>query len=133
MDLLTTIYETAYHAIKHDSALIDLQETVVRNRSVYVIFCYSILLDLRAKTNDYPDLISDDYTFCQTTGKTAQSSGQPGLLTKSARDPKGDNAVIFKPEILSNPRLETHLSYHYDPKTKKFSAVDLNEVEVLSL
>ncbi len=130
LELMTTVHETAYHAIKFDSTIIGLNEEITRYRSVYRVFCSTILLNLIDKKDHYPDLVSEDYGFCQKVGLNAQKAGQTGLLSVSARC-NGSNAVIFKPEILSNPRLQEKLTYRFDPSDGAFDAHRENGESIL--
>ena len=49
--------------------------------------------------------------FCQPVGARIHREGHPGLLTPSVRRPAGENAAIFNPDVLSNPRLNCQLTY----------------------
>jgi hypothetical protein len=55
-----------------------------------------------------------DYAFCQSVGARIHREGHPGLLTPSVRRPAGENAAIFNPDVLSNPRLDCQLTYRLD-------------------
>ncbi|MFO1257400.1 MAG: RES family NAD+ phosphorylase [Gammaproteobacteria bacterium] len=112
---ITTIYETAYHALKSEQGIEGLNEEVIRERAVYNIHCHAILIDLSEKSKDYPELIFNDYTFTQQIGRQLQTEGHPGLLAPSARHAEGLNVVAFNKNILSNPLLNCYLTYFINP------------------
>lgn len=117
-DLETTIYETAYHALKDVSNIIGIDEIIHRERAIYNILCRGILIDLVGKQQAYPALVTDGYDYTQSLGKKIANGGNPGLLAPSARKKEGVNVVVFKQEILSEPRLSSYLIYHIDPIKK---------------
>ena len=47
-------------------------------------------------------------------GARIHREGHPGLLIQSARRAGGENAAVFNPGVLSNPRLECQLTYRLD-------------------
>lgn len=112
--LETSIFETAYHMIRDESNIHGLRETVVRERAVYLVGCKGILLDLVGRERNYPQLVSDDYSFTQGIGRRLAREGNPGLQAPSARC-RGVNVAIFNPGILSNPRQHLYLTYSFDP------------------
>lgn len=111
----TTIYESAYHMIKRVRAIEGVTETVVRERAVYQVFCQALLLDLSEKAQNFPQLLENDYSFTQRIGARVQREGHPGLLAPSARLLGETNVVVFKPDVLSNVRNHSYLTYELDP------------------
>jgi hypothetical protein len=112
----TTVYESVYHWYKGllCDAGFDRQE-VIADRKVYWVACGAALLDLRAASNEYPDLLHpSDYSFCQSVGARIHREGHPGLLTPSVRRSAGENVVVFNPGVLSNPRLNGQLTYRLE-------------------
>lgn len=112
----TTVYESVYHWYKGllCDAGFDRQE-VIAERKVYWVACGAALLDLRAASNEYPDLLHpSDYSFCQSVGARIHREGHPGLLTPSVRRSAGENVVVFNPGVLSNPRLNGQLTYRLE-------------------
>ncbi len=116
----TTIFETAYHMIQDELNIEGLNEIVVRERAVYLVYCEAILLDVVGKEKEYPQLVANDYAFTQAIGRRLSREKHPGLLTPSARC-KGINAVIFNPDVLENPRNHCYLTYRLDPATATVS------------
>lgn len=115
--LETSLHETAYHMIQDELNIHGLREIVVRERAVYLVFCEGILLDLVGREKNYPQLISDDYSYTQSIGKRLAREGHPGLRAPSARC-KGVNVAVFNPDILSNARNHLYLTYRFDPATR---------------
>lgn len=115
----TTVYETAYHMLQDESSIIDNEEyhIIYRDRVIYSTHCEAILVDLCGKEEEYPDLVSNDYSHTQQIGKKLQSQGHPGLLSRSARC-EGKNINIFKKRVLSQPKVITQLHYMIDLKKK---------------
>jgi hypothetical protein len=112
----TTVYESVYHWYKGllCDAGFDRQE-VIAERKVYWVACGAALLDLRAASNEHPDLLHpSDYSFCQSVGARIHREGHPGLLTPSVRRSAGENVVVFNPGVLSNPRLNGQLTYRLE-------------------
>ncbi len=112
----TTVYESTHHWYR--GLLSDAgfeTETVIGERKLYTVACNAALLDFRPATQHFPDLLhKTDYAFTQSTGIRIHREGHPGLLTRSARYPEGENYVIFNPAVLSNPRHHCHLTYRLE-------------------
>ena len=118
LDLETTVHETVHHFRKHclESVGFDQERVpVIGERKVYLVACDALLVDMRRKLLEAPDLVNpDSYAFCHQVGREMQSHRHPGLLVRSARC-SGDNAVLFDPVYLSNPRDYCYLTYRYLP------------------
>lgn len=112
----TTVYETAYHWFR--GLLTDAgfdREPVVAERKVYAVACEAALLDFRQATSEYPDLLHpSDYAFPQMVGVRIHREGHPGILIQSVRRPKGENAAIFNPAVLADPRMKCQLTYRLE-------------------
>lgn len=112
----TTVYETAYHWFR--GLLTDAgfdREPVVAERKVYAVACEAALLDFRQATSEYPDLLHpSDYSFPQMVGARIHREGHPGILIQSVRRPKGENAAIFNPAVLADPRMKCQLTYRLE-------------------
>lgn len=112
----TTVYETAYHWFR--GLLTDAgfdREPVVAERKVYEVACEAALLDFRQATSEYPDLLHpSDYSFPQMVGARIHREGHPGILIQSVRRPKGENAAIFNPAVLADPRMKCQLTYRLE-------------------
>ena len=77
-----------------------------------------IEMDLRAKTQDWPDLMHEsDYTFCNRIGAEAVDRKLDGIVTFSVRRKDGVNVPIFTRDSISNAVTEVILEMTYDPKS----------------
>jgi hypothetical protein len=112
----TTVYESVHHWYKNllGDAGFDRQG-VIAERKAYSVARDAALLDFRAASNEYWDLLhpSDD-AFCQAVGARIHREGHPGLLTPSVRRSAGENVVIFNPDVLSHPRFNCQLTYRLE-------------------
>jgi hypothetical protein len=111
LDLDTTIYETAYHMFQEENKVHDNDNVIFRERAIYDVSCSAILIDLRGKEKDYPDIVANHYSFTQSIAKRIYQEGHPGLMVPSARRAIGANGVIFLKSVLSNPKLKCYLNY----------------------
>ena len=118
LELTTSIYETVFHMVCHELNIegIEAIPQISRERAVYQVNCKAILIDLADKTNQYPELLANDYQFTQNIGKRLHQEGHPGLLAPSARYDNGVNVNIFNINVLNNPRSHCYLKYKFDPK-----------------
>lgn len=111
-DIETTVHETVHHwyfGLLNDAGF--RQDGVVIERKVYWVRGDAALLDFRPLASDYGDLVDDrNYTLTQAIGARLHREGHPGLITKSARCP-GENYAVLNPGVLSNPRHTCYLSY----------------------
>jgi RES domain len=104
--------ESAYHYGRKAAG-----DTAVR-RVVY----YSIVrlrfsgevLDLEPKLPDWPELVSDDYTFCNGLGKEAHEGALGGFHSPSARHTGGTTVPAFIAETLSGPIIEATAKLTFD-------------------
>ena len=117
LDLLTSIYETAYHFKKRlTDMLTEIDKEVASERRVFLVHVASILVDLRGKHRSFPQLLdSKDYSFTHAVGTYLYDKGQSGLLVESARYHDGVNIAAFKPDILSNPRHHSYMIFRWKP------------------
>ena len=111
--LETSVHESAYHWFR--GLLCDAgfeHEEVTIDRTLYAVACDAILLDFCPVAEKYPNLLhKTDYTFTQPIGARIHREGHPGLLTFSVRHQGGINYAILNPNVLSNPRQQSQLSY----------------------
>jgi hypothetical protein len=112
----TTVFETAFHWYR--GLILDAgfeRESVIAERKVYAVACAAALLDARELAATDPALLHpSDYRYCQSAGARIHREGHPGLLTMSVRRAGGENAVIFNPAVLSNPRHLCQLTYRLE-------------------
>lgn len=131
LDVNTSIFETAYLMIKQELAPEHEEMSIKRDRRVYKIFCDGVLVDLREKDNDFPSIISEEYTFTQSVGQRLRY--MPGLIAPSARCRRthniqciAANAVIFNINILNDYAEHVDLIYEFDCNKKEVFIQDKN-------
>lgn len=132
MTLETTLHETIYHATRHITAIADIaaEGIVCRKRALYEVFCDALLIDIVNKEQDDPALISNDYRYTNEIGLYVKKGGYPGIVSRSARDPLGENVNIFKQSVLSNPNYLFDIVYRFDFNTRIVSVDGLeNNIE----
>jgi hypothetical protein len=134
----TSVYETAYHWF--NGLLVDAgfdTEKVVGERKLYAVACDAALVDLRPLTTPHPALIhKTDYSTTQSIGARLHREGHPGLVTASARHTTGHNYAILNPEVLSNPRNHSQLTYRLDGQrivVEKQAGITWMEIDTLVL
>lgn len=115
--MITTVYETIYHwqtlLVGTD---IPLTAEVIADRRIFLVYVDGLLIDLRAKSDSYPQLVGpNDSSFCQKLGTYLHSQGVNGLLVHSARHLVGVNIAAFRQRVLSNPRHNSYLTYRWKP------------------
>ena len=112
----TSVYETAYHWFS--GFLTDAgfeKEQVIGERKLYEVVCDAALVDLRPLTATQPSLIhKSDYSTTQSVGAKLHREGHPGLVTASARHASGQNYAVLNPNVLSNPRHHSQLTYRLE-------------------
>lgn len=112
LEIETTVFETAHHWRRFllDSYA-ELDRAIVTDRRVCDVRCDALLIDLRGKHAEFPDLVRrDTYTFTHQVGRVLHEQDLSGLLVKSARC-DGINAAIFRAERLSNVREKMFVTY----------------------
>jgi hypothetical protein len=83
-----------------------------------------IVLDIRAALHDvrgsdggYAAILDpDDYAEAHALGDRLHDSASEGIVYPSVRNPGGDCAALFYPDLASSPRQGRHLDYHWDGK-----------------
>ena len=63
-----------------------------------------------------PALDPDSYAACQELGRALRAAESDGLVYPSARDPEGQCAGLFHPDLAHSPVQGRHLHYHWDGK-----------------
>jgi len=96
--------ESAYHYGRKAAGAADARRAV--HYSVIRCTFSGDIVDLRPKLRDWPELVVDDYRFCNVLGGEAHRDGLDGFLSPSARDPGGTNIPAFKAEAVRGPVIE---------------------------
>jgi hypothetical protein len=114
LDIETTVYESVYHWHRFvTDAFPQAGKEIVGERRVLHVRCEAILIDLRRSKE--PRLTDRrDYSYTQGLGRYLHQRAQNGLLARSARC-HGDNAAVFDPRCLSDPRDTCFLTYRMTP------------------
>lgn len=80
-----------------------------------------ILLDVRGRLHDIRGnsaygsaLDADHYAEGQAFGEQLKTTGGEGVVYPSVRNPGGECAGLFFPDLASNPIQARHLDYHWD-------------------
>ncbi len=81
-----------------------------------------IVLDIRGALHDvrgsYPGyaaiLHPDDYAEARALGDRLHASTSEGIVYRSVRNPGGECAALFYPDLAVGPRQGRHLDYHWD-------------------
>lgn len=71
--------------------------------------------DLLPKLEEWPDLVSDDYSFCNSLGLEAHQTELGGFLAPSARHVGGTTVPAFVAETLSGPQVGEVVQFASDP------------------
>ena len=131
--VMTTVYETCYHFLHELDALSACDQEVVRHRSVYTIKAKGLGVDLSSKVSQYPLLLGNNYSFCQSVGLKASQSGMPGLKALSARLDNAANFVFFQTNLLTHPSLLKSLTYRANLADKTVRVEGLDQHITLDL
>lgn len=124
--LVTTFHESAFHwhrkYIQSPTNFSNSVDPIIARRSVYSVSCDAILIDLRDKVIQFPELNDKDlisYSKTQPIGIHIRNQGLPGIISPSSRDPDGENLTIFKPEVLAKASYEKDYFYTFYPHELK--------------
>jgi hypothetical protein len=112
----TTVYETVFrwHRFLVDSYAME-DRVITGERRLFDVRCDALLIDLRGREADFPDLVSrTSYAFTQSLGNFLVEQGANGILVQAARY-DGINGAIFQQERLSNVREKMLLTYRCNP------------------
>ena len=77
--------------------------------------------DLRPELDFWPELIADDYSFCNKLGAEAIELQLDGLLSPSARNENGTNIPAFTKASITNPQEVASVVITYDPSSDRVS------------
>ena len=124
IDVETTVYETVFHWHRFLMDSYAREDRVITGeRRLFDVRCDALMVDLRGREVDYPDLVSRaSYAFTHALGNYLFDQGANGVLVKSARC-DGINGALFRRDRLSNVREKMLLTYRCNP------ARDLCDVE----
>lgn len=86
------------------------------------------VIDLRPELDRWPQLLSDDYQFCNELGKEAHDMGCGGFFAPSARHSGGTTVPVFVASTLSNPAVVSTVRLSYNAHGTTVDAKDLPSV-----
>lgn len=73
------------------------------------------LYELRAGGAAIADMLDpEDYSSGQELGESLRAAGADGVVYPSVRDPEGECAALFHPDLTGEPLQTRHLDYHWD-------------------
>lgn len=139
LDQYTTFYETAFHWQQQiiQDMYYDQGIPITINRSLFLVTCNSMLVDLRQTTKKIPELTDkklESYKVTQALSKEIHKQGFPGLYTYSARKDKGENIAIYNRQSLDEVKYLKDIYYIYDFKKSKIYIRDkLSKKTILEL
>lgn len=114
--LVTSIIETSHHwrrGFLEDAGWQNMDGVRIE-RKVYLVRCDAALLDFRPKVGAEPGLVDlENYHLTLQIGRRFHHDGHPGLISRSARC-SGDIHALFRPQVLSNPRVQCYLTYRLE-------------------
>ena len=119
LDLKTSEAEVKYHNYK-----------LVKEFGPIHKQCFSCVFtgkakDLRNNQGEYPELVDENYCFCQKIGAIAHGSKLDGLVVPSARKEDGSCLPVFNKCALSDPKYLGQIELTFDPGNEK---VNIEEV-----
>lgn len=122
-ELLTSVYETAYHFRNYVMASSAKSAAPIeQERRVHLVHCAATLVDLRPHTKDEPRLLDTvDYSYCRSLGAQLRAELQTGIITHSVRHPPHDVIAVFDERALSDPRDVCFFTYKCDRDTARVS------------
>jgi hypothetical protein len=116
LELETTVYESIHHWRRFiEDSYADEDRTIIGERRVFDVRCDAIMMDLRGKESQFPQLVDrHSYAYTHGLGRYLDEQGQNGVLVRSART-HGTNAAILRPDVLSVVRDRCYLTYLTHP------------------
>lgn len=112
-DLDTAIAETVHHRERFMRAT--RQPRMELDMRVYLTDLAGDLHDLRGRPAAFADAYNpSDYAAGQRLARALRAGGSAGIVYDSIRQPGGECAAVFLPQLLSNCRQERHLCYLWD-------------------
>lgn len=71
------------------------------------------IIDLQVKLADWPDLVSENYEFCNELGREAHGMSLGAFFAPSARHQRGTTVPAFVPHALSDPIILSTVQLSY--------------------
>jgi RES domain len=115
----TALFETLHH---HARFMADTNEAPgwTSQFRELVMNVTATLHDCRGLPSTDPVLSADEYTASQRLGTTLRTSGADGVVYPSIRNPGGECAGLFYPDLASLPIQGRHFDYHWNGTSVDF-------------
>jgi hypothetical protein len=109
----TALFETIHH---HARFMADTNEEPgwTSQFRELVMTVTATLYDCRGLLSTDPVLEADDYAASQRLATTLRTSGSDGVVYPSIRNPGGECAGLFYPDLASLPIQGRHFDYHWN-------------------
>lgn len=109
----TALFETMHH---HARFMADTGQDAgwTSQFRELVLNVTAIVHDCRGLPKSDPVLSPDDYTASQVLASGLRGSGTDGIVYPSVRNPGGECAGLFYPDLASSPIQARHLDYHWN-------------------
>lgn len=110
----TALFETIHHHAQFMARTREPAGWTSQFREI-VLDVKGQLHDLRGASTDYvPILDRADYMAAQTLGEQLRAASSEGVVYPSVRNPGGECAGLFFPDLASHAVQRSHLDYHWD-------------------
>ncbi len=110
----TALFETMHHHARFMARTREAPGWTSQFREL-VMALDAALHDLRGGDPAFaPALAADSYVESQRLGSVLRAAGSEGVVYPSQRDPGGECAGLFYPDLARNPIQGRHLEYHWD-------------------
>jgi RES domain len=110
----TALFETMHHHARFMARTAEAPGWTSQFREL-VLDISAGLHDLRGGRPDFRAALDpNSYGAAQTLAEALRASGSDGLLYPSVRDPAGQCAGLFYPDLARNVAQARHLDYHWD-------------------
>lgn len=112
-ELDTAVAESVYHRERFMRAT--AEERMDLDMRVYLTDLAGDLHDLRGRPPAFAEVYNpSNYAFGQRLAAGLREAHAGGIVYDSIRNPGGECAAVFRPQLLSNCRQERHLCYLWD-------------------
>jgi hypothetical protein len=109
----TALFETLHHHARFTADTNEEPGWTSQFREL-VMNVTARLHDCRGLPPTDPVLLADDYAASQRLGTTLRTSGADGVVYPSIRNPGGECAGLFYPDLASLPIQRRHFDYHWN-------------------
>jgi RES domain len=109
----TALFETIHHHARFMTDTNEVPGWTSQFREL-LMNTTATLRDCRGLPPTDPVLSTDDYAASQRLGATLRTSGSDGVVYPSIRNPGGECAGLFYPDLASLPAQRRHFDYHWN-------------------